>query len=169
MATFHETPHPPTHEASRHLHPSADRLPMVVSPEVLRDIAAGLGATVDGRQCEPGRNVLLVTAGYEAAVEAIGPDAGRVLGGPDDQPLAFAVVAGRLLVWAVDGASHMLSASGVCLLEAGEKVQLVNVGPEPAVVVAVHSLAAANPAGSGAAGPDLRSPSPGPPRLQLVS
>ena len=36
---FHETPHPPSPEASRHLHPSADRLPVVVSPEVLRDIA----------------------------------------------------------------------------------------------------------------------------------
>lgn len=161
MATFHKTPEAPSPAASRHLHPSADRLPVAVAPEVLQDIAAGLASTIDGRQCEPGRSVLLVTAGYEAAVETVAPEACRVLGGPGEQPLAFAMVSGRVLVWAVDGASHMLSASGVCLLEAGEKVQMVNVGPEPAVVVAVHSLAAA-PA------PDARAAADHP-RLQLVS
>lgn len=140
MATFHHITAPLTGLASRQFHPAAEPAGRVPD-EVLLEIAAGLSRTVPAPAAGSGRTVLLTTTAYEATIEAIEVNGCQVVGG-GDQPVAVAVVSGRLMAWTVDDCSHLLSPGGMCSLEGGERVQLVNVGVDRAVLVSVRARAA---------------------------
>ncbi len=135
MATFHHLTTDPSPTASRLLHPaSADHL---APADVLPEIAAGLARTVP-EGTDGGRQPLLVTPAYEATLEIVEPDSCGLIDATGDRSASFAVVAGQLMAWTGDG-TELLSAGGLCSIEAGEQVQLVNIGTDRAVVVLVRA------------------------------
>lgn len=141
MPAFQGTPHSSS-AASALLHPSATWAEQgQVDPEVLGHIASGLSSAVDPDTMPAGRTVLLATVAYEVTVERIAPDSSMVAGGSQGQPAAFAVVRGELLVWTASDGTHSLGPGSSCSLAAHERVQAVNLGSEPVVVVTARGLA----------------------------
>ncbi len=136
--------------ASQLLHPSGVMLTSSTYTEgqgieaaLLAQIASGLAASADPAAPTGQRAVLVVTAGFEAAQEWIDGDDTRVVGAVEGQPVAFAVVSGRLLVWTADDGSHALGPGGTCAVGPAERVQVVNCDGEPAQIVSVRALAGA--------------------------
>ena len=139
--------------ASQLLHPSGVMLTSStytpgpgIEATLLAQMACGLAASADPQAPAGERTVLMVTAGFEAAVEWIDADGYRLLGASEGQPVAFAVVSGQLLVWTADDGSHALSAGGSCSVGPAERVQVVNITDEPAQIVTVRALAGARTA-----------------------
>jgi hypothetical protein len=135
--------------ASRLMHPSSMLSTATeLEPDVLADMAGGLAASVDPTvvpAADPrsarGR-VLLAGPGYEARLERI--DGGSVLlaGGGSAQAAAFAVVDGAVLVWTSHDGSHALGPGATCALAARDRLQVMNFGPAPALVVTVQAVGA---------------------------
>lgn len=142
MATFHSDNPNPSRRASRRLHPAAEAAETAVRVDdaVLVEIAAGLARTVPAAGTGPGRAVLLATPAYEAAIETVEVGGCQLAVGADGHPVSVAVVSGRLVAWAADGGSHLLSPGGLFTVAGGDRVQLVNVGTERAVLVSVRAL-----------------------------
>ncbi|MDH4362496.1 MAG: hypothetical protein OEY70_00225 [Acidimicrobiia bacterium] len=134
--------------ASQLLHPSGMMLTSSTYTEghgieapLLAQIAGGLAASAETTAPAGDRTVLVVTAGFEAALEWIPADDTSLMGLVEGQPVAFAVVSGQLLVWTADDGSHALGPGGSCAVGPAERVQLVNVTDEPAQIVTVRALA----------------------------
>lgn len=136
--------------ASQLLHPSGMMLTSSTYTEgdgieapLLAQIASGLASSADPAAPAGQRSVLVVTAGFEAALEWIGADDTSLVGAVEGQPVAFAVVSGQLLVWTADDGSHALGPGGSCAVGSAERVQVVNITDEPAQIVTVRALAGA--------------------------
>lgn len=139
MAQFDHDNTTPSLAASRLLHPAADAEPLAPPADVLPDIAAGLARTVPADAADGGSTALLTTAAYEASVETIEADSCRVVDSRPGLPASLALVHGQLLVWTADDGSEVLTPGGLCSIAGGERVQLVNIGPDRAVAVLVRA------------------------------
>lgn len=139
MATFHQPQTTPSPAASRLLHPAAQPTP-ILGTDVLAEIAAGLARTIDSGAAGSGRCALLATPAYEASMEVVAANGCQVVDGAKGLPVSLAVVTGQLLVWTADDGTEVLAPGGLCSIEGGERIQLVNVGPDPAAVVLVQAL-----------------------------
>ncbi|MEZ5410208.1 MAG: cupin domain-containing protein [Acidimicrobiales bacterium] len=156
MAQFRHDTTRPSPGASRLLHPAAEAEPALPPADVLPDIAAGLARTIPAAAAHDADHdaggTLLATAAYEASLEVIGADSCRVIDSPPGLAASLAVVTGQLLVWTADDGSEVLSAGGLCSIAGGERVQLVNIGIQPVVLVLVRARRGADhgvdPAGS---------------------
>lgn len=152
MAQLRDDPAAPSPAASRLLHPAAGAQQLIAPADVLPDIAAGLARTVPVAAAgvtEGGTALLLTTAAYQASLEAIEADSCRVIESPPDLPASLALVSGQLLVWTAEEGSQVLSPGGLCSIGGGERVQLVNIGPDRAVAVLVRTSRAADSNGAG--------------------
>lgn len=139
MAQFRHDNTTPSPAASRLLHPTAEAEPLAPPADVLPDIAAGLARTVPADGDTHGGTALLATAAYEASLETIEADSCRVIDSRPGLPASLALVHGQLLAWTADDGFDVLSAGGLCSIAGGERVQLVNIGPERAVAVLVRA------------------------------
>jgi hypothetical protein len=127
--------------ASQLLHPSGVSLqPRSLRPPLLADVAAGLAASVDPDIEVAAQAALITTASYDAVVDRVDPDGCRLVSGAGNQPVALAVVSGQVLAWTAADGVHALSAGGSCGAVASERLQVVNFGAEPAIVVVVRAL-----------------------------
>lgn len=156
MARFLHHDTTPSPAASRLLHPAAGTEPLAPPADVLLDIAAGLARTAASAEGDPtgtaGATLLLATAAYEASLEAIEADSCRGIDSPPGLPASLALVIGQLLVWTADEGSEVLSPGGLCSIGGGERVQLVNIGPDRAVAVLVRARRAGDSDGVGGTG-----------------
>lgn len=139
MATFHHPETTPSPTASRLLHPTA-QASQILEADVLAEIAAGLARTIDPGAAGVGRCSLLTTPAYEASMEVVAANGCQLVDGAQGLPVSLAVVTGQLIVWTADDGTEVLAPGGLCSIEGGERIQLVNVGPDPAVVVLVQAL-----------------------------
>lgn len=139
MATFHHPESTPSPTASQLLHPAAQSS-QILGAEVLAEIAAGLARTIDPGAAGAGRCSLLATPAYEASMEVVVANGCQVVDGARGLPVSLAVVTGQLIVWTADDGTEVLAPGGLCSIEGGERIQIVNVGPEPAAVVLVQAL-----------------------------
>ncbi len=140
MAQFRHDNTTPSPAASRLLHPAAEAEPLAPPADVLPEIAAGLARTVPTDTAGGGgATALLATAAYEASLETIEVDSCRVVDSRPGLPASLALVHGQLLVWTADDGSEVLTPGGLCSIAGGERVQLVNIGPDRAVAVLVRA------------------------------
>jgi len=155
MAQFRHDDTTTSPAASRLLHPAAGAQQLLPPADVLPHIAAGLARTVpvDATVLSDGSTALLLTtAAYEASLEAIEADSCRVVDSPPGLPASLALVSGQLLVWTADDGSEVLSPGGLCSIADGQRVQLVNFGPDQAVLVLVRARRTGDSDGTAGAG-----------------